>query len=202
MVSDMKGPASTVWNVDARKGCWWVTRFSDRLPMTGLLVRGDGLRLMVASVERLWGSMAIVKRREMREAKSSQRQGVYTVWPRRRHSAEIRILTPMRIISNTACFPCPSSKTQIYVKDPAWGDEAESNVAAVRHQESPRSSTVDAMRPDREPTGGSCSTWVTHAATDMGVGRSTPNRSVSDRWPLRRLLVSPQIRLALSESFM
>ena len=44
-------------------------------------------------------------------------------------------------------------------------------------------------------------TWVTHAATDMGVRRSTstPNRSVSDGWPLLRLLVSPQISLALSE---
>ena len=115
----MKDPASTVWDVNARKGCWWVTRFSDRLPMTGLLIRGDGLRFMVASIECLWGSMGIVKRREIHEAKSSQRQGVYIVWPRRRHSAEIRILIPMRIISNTACSPCPGSKTQIYVKDSA-----------------------------------------------------------------------------------
>jgi len=28
----------------------------------------------------------------MCEAKPSQRQGVYAVWPRRRHSAEIRVL--------------------------------------------------------------------------------------------------------------
>ena len=73
------------------------------------------------------------------------------------------------------------------------------NVVAVRQEESLRSRTVDAMRPDREPTNGSCSTWVTSAATDMGAGRSTPNRSASDGRPLRRLLVSPQIRLALSE---
>ena len=34
-----------------------------------------------------------------------------------------------RIISNTACFPYPCSKTQIYVQDPVRRDEGERNVA-------------------------------------------------------------------------
>jgi len=61
VVSDTKVSASTVRDVDARKGSRWATRLDDCLEMTGLLVSGGGLRFMAASVERLRGSMAIVK---------------------------------------------------------------------------------------------------------------------------------------------
>jgi hypothetical protein len=88
-----------------REGCWCVARFGGRLPLREPLVGCGEMGLGVSFVERLRGSMGIVKRREMREATSRQWQGVYTMWPRGRHSANTRILALVRVISDTACFP-------------------------------------------------------------------------------------------------
>ena len=105
---DTNDSVSVFWAVDARKGCRLVTRFRGRLPLTEPLASGGEMGFGVASAERPRNSMEIVKRREMREAKSRQWQRVYTVWPRRgRAATEIRILTPMRIISgfSNSLFP-------------------------------------------------------------------------------------------------
>ena len=101
--------------------------------------------LGVALVECLRGSMAIVKIRGIGEAESCQWQGVYTVRPRWRHSAEIRTLTLTRIISglsDTVCFPYLGFKTQVYVQWPVRMDETESNVAATRQQQSSTSNDM------------------------------------------------------------
>lgn len=91
-----------------------MTRFSGRLPpVIERPVSGGEFEFGVAFVECLRSSMAVVKRREMCEAGSHQRQGVYTAWPRGGHSAGTWMLTLVRIISHTACFPYPGSKTDL-----------------------------------------------------------------------------------------
>jgi len=70
-----------VWAVDARKGCRLVTGFRGRLPLTEPLASGGEMGFGAAFAERPRNSMEIVKRRMMREAKTRQWQGVYTVWP-------------------------------------------------------------------------------------------------------------------------
>ena len=113
-------------------------KFNGSLALTELLGGGE-TEFGVVIVECLRGSMAIVKRRGMGEAKPCQRQGVYTMRPRRRHSAEIRILTPTGIISgfyDTAWFLYLGSKTQIYVQCPVRMDETESDATAIRRQQS------------------------------------------------------------------
>lgn len=70
---------SIVWAVDARKGRRLVTRFRGRLPLTEPLASSGEVGFGVVSAERPRNSMEIVKGREMREAKSRQWQGVYTV---------------------------------------------------------------------------------------------------------------------------